>query len=129
MQHDLQAMMQDLVGIVRRQDELERALDGLDGLRTRAARVRVDGHRQYNPGWHTALALRNMLVVSRPSRVRRSRGARAVARTSATTIPARTRRSASSTSSSAAERGAMEVVARPIPELPAELARIIAENA
>src|SRR5688572_25703252 len=51
-QHDLQVMMQDLVGIVRREDEMLRALDGLRGLRERASRVAVSGNREYNPGWH-----------------------------------------------------------------------------
>jgi succinate dehydrogenase / fumarate reductase flavoprotein subunit len=63
-QHDLQVMMQDLVGIVRNQADMERALDGLEPLRRRAERVRVSGHREFNPGWHTALDLPSMLVVS-----------------------------------------------------------------
>ncbi|MCE0523291.1 MAG: fumarate reductase/succinate dehydrogenase flavoprotein subunit [Methylacidiphilales bacterium] len=63
-QHDLQNMMQELVGIVRRQDEIERALEGLRQLRERAARAAVHGHREYNPGWHTALDLKHLLTVS-----------------------------------------------------------------
>jgi succinate dehydrogenase flavoprotein subunit len=63
-QHELQVMMQDLVGIVRTGAEMERALDALAGLRERAARVRVGGNREYNPGWHTALDLPNLLTVS-----------------------------------------------------------------
>ncbi|HEU4754831.1 MAG TPA: fumarate reductase/succinate dehydrogenase flavoprotein subunit [Armatimonadota bacterium] len=63
-QHDLQDMMQDLVGIVRREDEMLRALDGLRDLWQRAGSVRVEGNREYNPGWHTALDLRNLLTVS-----------------------------------------------------------------
>ena len=63
-QHELQVMMQDLVGIVRRGPEMERALEGLGGLRERAGRVRVAGNREYNPGWHTALDLPNLLTVS-----------------------------------------------------------------
>ena len=63
-QHDLQAMMQDLVGIVRREDEMQRALTGLQSLRQRAAKAGVTGNREYNPGWHTALDLRNLLNVS-----------------------------------------------------------------
>ena len=62
--HDLQDLMQDLVGIVRSESELVGALEGIGRLRERAQRVRVDGNRQYNPGWHTALALRNLLTVS-----------------------------------------------------------------
>jgi succinate dehydrogenase / fumarate reductase flavoprotein subunit len=63
-QHDLQSMMQDLVGIVRTQDEMQRALDGLGKLKERARKVRVEGNREYNPGWHTALDLENLLTVS-----------------------------------------------------------------
>jgi succinate dehydrogenase / fumarate reductase flavoprotein subunit len=63
-QHDLQEMMQDLVGIVRREDEMLRALDGLKNLGARAARAGAPGNREYNPGWHTALDLRNLLTVS-----------------------------------------------------------------
>jgi succinate dehydrogenase / fumarate reductase flavoprotein subunit len=63
-QHELQAMMQDLVGIVRTGPEMERALEGLDRLKARAQRVGVPGNREYNPGWHTALDLANLLTVS-----------------------------------------------------------------
>jgi len=64
-QHALQELMQDLVGIVRREDEMTRALEMLDVLGARAAEVAVPGNREYNPGWHTALDLENLLTVSR----------------------------------------------------------------
>ena len=63
-QHDLQEMMQDLVGIVRREEEMKRALTGLQTLWQRAAKAGVTGNREYNPGWHTVLDLRNLLTVS-----------------------------------------------------------------
>jgi succinate dehydrogenase / fumarate reductase flavoprotein subunit len=63
-QQDLQEMMQDLVGIVRQEDQMKRALVGLQSLRERAKHVRVPGNREYNPGWHTALDLDNLLTVS-----------------------------------------------------------------
>ncbi|MGH8047618.1 MAG: fumarate reductase/succinate dehydrogenase flavoprotein subunit [Chthoniobacterales bacterium] len=63
-QHDLQNMMQALVGIVRREDEMTQALDGLGKLWNRAAQTGVHGHREYNPGWHTALDLKHLLTVS-----------------------------------------------------------------
>jgi succinate dehydrogenase / fumarate reductase, flavoprotein subunit len=63
-QHDLQEMMQSLVGIVRREDEMIRALDGLHQLWERAQSVAVYGHREYNPGWHTAIDLKHLLTVS-----------------------------------------------------------------
>ena len=57
-------MMQELVGIVRTAPEMERALDGIARLKERAARVGVAGNREYNPGWHTALDLDNLLTIS-----------------------------------------------------------------
>src|SRR3954471_4185812 len=63
-EHDLQAMMQDLVGIVRKEGEIRRALDSLKILRDRARKVSVTGNREYNPGWHTALDLQNLMTVS-----------------------------------------------------------------
>lgn len=63
-QYDLQEMMQELVGIVRTEEELERAREYLEIMEKRAAHVRVVGNREYNPGWHTALDLKNLLTVS-----------------------------------------------------------------
>ncbi|MFG2511839.1 fumarate reductase/succinate dehydrogenase flavoprotein subunit [Streptomyces sp. NPDC048584] len=61
---ELQQTMNDLVGIIRREHEMEQALAKLAELRVRARRAGVEGHRQFNPGWHLALDLRNMLLVS-----------------------------------------------------------------
>ncbi|MZD09272.1 fumarate reductase/succinate dehydrogenase flavoprotein subunit [Streptomyces sp. SID5785] len=61
---ELQQTMNDLVGIIRREGEMEQALHRLGDLRARARRAGVEGHRQFNPGWHLALDLRNMLLVS-----------------------------------------------------------------
>ncbi|MFI9719046.1 fumarate reductase/succinate dehydrogenase flavoprotein subunit [Streptomyces sp. NPDC052396] len=61
---ELQQSMNDLVGIIRKAPEMEEALRRLAGLRARARRAGVEGHRQFNPGWHLALDLRNMLLVS-----------------------------------------------------------------
>ncbi|MGI8480670.1 MAG: fumarate reductase/succinate dehydrogenase flavoprotein subunit [Chthoniobacterales bacterium] len=63
-QHDLQEMMQDNVGIVRREDEMQQAVDAIGKLWERAKRVGVPGNREFNPGWHTALDLKNLLTVS-----------------------------------------------------------------
>jgi succinate dehydrogenase flavoprotein subunit len=63
-QVDLQECMQTMVGIIRTADELTKAFDELAVLRERAGRVRVEGHRQYNPGWHLALDLDPLLAVS-----------------------------------------------------------------
>ncbi|GAA0651685.1 fumarate reductase/succinate dehydrogenase flavoprotein subunit [Streptomyces thermocarboxydovorans] len=61
---ELQQTMNDLVGIIRREHEMRQALEKLAELRVRARRAGVEGHRQFNPGWHLALDLRNMLLVS-----------------------------------------------------------------
>ncbi|MGW3745021.1 fumarate reductase/succinate dehydrogenase flavoprotein subunit [Streptomyces sp. NPDC005146] len=61
---ELQQTMNDLVGIIRRAPEMEQALEKLAALRVRAHRAGVEGHRQFNPGWHLSLDLRNMLLVS-----------------------------------------------------------------
>jgi len=61
---DLQETMQELVGIIRTESELRRAVDELGVLKERAAKVKVEGHRQYNPGWHLALDLESLLNVA-----------------------------------------------------------------
>ena len=63
-QQDLQQAMNDLVGIIRTGPELARSLEEIAALKARAQHLAVEGHRQYNPGWHLALDLRSMLVVS-----------------------------------------------------------------
>ena len=60
---ELQSVMNDLVGLIRRESELKTALVDLEKLRAREANVSAPGGRAYNPGWHLALDLRNMLVV------------------------------------------------------------------
>jgi succinate dehydrogenase / fumarate reductase flavoprotein subunit len=129
-QRDLQEMMQDKVGIVRTQGDLEAALEGIMELRARAARARVDGHREYNPGWHTALDLKNLLTVSeaiaRSALVRKeSRGGHfredfpSKNDEAFGKINVAVRRS---------DDGQMEVLTVPIPEMPDELKRVIEEN-
>ncbi|RNL80313.1 fumarate reductase/succinate dehydrogenase flavoprotein subunit [Nocardioides marmorisolisilvae] len=63
-QTDLQQSMNDLVGIIRDGSELEQSLVAIEGFKERAKTMKVEGHRQYNPGWHLAIDLRNMLIVS-----------------------------------------------------------------
>jgi succinate dehydrogenase / fumarate reductase flavoprotein subunit len=63
-QQELQDCMQELVGIIRTEGELKSALERIAALKERAAKVGVEGHRQYNPGWHLALDLRSLLTVS-----------------------------------------------------------------
>jgi succinate dehydrogenase / fumarate reductase flavoprotein subunit len=63
-QHELQGTMQDLVGIVRTEDEMLLAIEHIGKLKARAANVGVVGHREFNPGWHTAIDLGNLMTVS-----------------------------------------------------------------
>jgi len=63
-QYKLQETMQDLVGIVRVQEEMLQALNKIQEFKTQADRAGVPGHREYNSGWHTALDLQNLIVVS-----------------------------------------------------------------
>jgi succinate dehydrogenase / fumarate reductase flavoprotein subunit len=64
LQLDLQDTMNSLVGIIRKEEEITEALDKLTELRERYKRVRIDGGRVFNPGWHLAIDLRNMMLVS-----------------------------------------------------------------
>ncbi len=63
-QHDLQDSMQALVGIVRSEAEMTRGLEAVLAFQKRARNVKVEGHREFNPGWHTALDLKNLMIVS-----------------------------------------------------------------
>jgi len=63
-QHNLQETMQNLVGIVRIESEMQQALQEIDQLRARAERAGIAGNREYNNGWHTSIDIQNMIVVS-----------------------------------------------------------------
>jgi succinate dehydrogenase / fumarate reductase flavoprotein subunit len=63
-QRDLQEAMQHLVGIVRNETEMREALERIGKFKSRAEEAAVTGNREYNPGWHTALDLKNLLTVS-----------------------------------------------------------------
>jgi succinate dehydrogenase / fumarate reductase flavoprotein subunit len=127
-QHDLQEMMQDLVGIARREDEMRRALEGIARLRDRAGRVCVHGNREYNAGWHTALDLSSLLpvseVVTRAALERQeSRGAHF--REDRPGKDAEFGRINIVVEKS--PEGEVRITRRPIPEMPAELREIIQE--
>jgi succinate dehydrogenase / fumarate reductase flavoprotein subunit len=64
LQYELQDTMHNLVGIIRTRSELEEAIERIGQLRERAGHVSVEGHRQFNPGWHLALDLESLLTVS-----------------------------------------------------------------
>jgi succinate dehydrogenase / fumarate reductase flavoprotein subunit len=128
-QQDLQGMMQDLVGIVRIKDEMQRARAGLQELRARAARAGVTGHREYNTGWHTAQDLHNLLAVSEAitlSAIERkeSRGGHFRA-----DYPEKSGEFGSvNIVVKRGPDGAMQVSRVPIPPMPAELKQVIEEN-
>ena len=127
-QHDLQSLMQDNVGIVRREDEMKSALEGLAQLQARAARVGVEGHREYNPGWHTAIDLRNLLTVSEA--IARSALDRRESRGGHFRDDYPAKDKAYGTFNTVIRRGAdgeMQLERRPIPPMPPELQQIIAE--
>jgi succinate dehydrogenase / fumarate reductase flavoprotein subunit len=127
-QSDLQNFMQDLVGIVRREDEMRQALDKLQALKARAARVAVTGNREYNPGWHTAIDLKNLLVVSEA--VTRSALTRKESRGAHFRDDFPEKSAAEAKVSTVIRRGAdgtMQVAREPVPPMPAELAAIIEE--
>src|SRR5438874_272270 len=125
-QHELQEMMQELVGIVRREEEMRRALEELAKLRERASRVRVDGNRAYNPGWHTALDLSALLTVSEA--VARSALERRESRGAHFRDDLPKPDSAFGKLNVVVKKGSggeMRVERRPIPEMPTELKQII----
>jgi len=128
-QRDLQEVMQQNVGIVRDEGEMRSALDHLKTFWERAARVGVIGNRDFNPGWHTALDLKNLLTVSeaitRAALERKeSRGAQFREE-----YPEKDERfSKVNTLIRKGEDGGMEVLLEPLPEMPDYLKQIIEEN-
>jgi succinate dehydrogenase / fumarate reductase flavoprotein subunit len=127
-QQDLQECMQDLVGIIRTDDELAKALEELAVLRERATRVHVEGHRQYNPGWHLALDLDPLLAVSECITT--------AARERTESRGAQTREDYPNTDPELAtvnivvrERdGELSLAREPLPEIPAELDALLKEG-
>jgi len=128
-QSALQDMMQSLVGIVRTETEMQKALAELKALRARAAQASVTGHREYNPGWHTALDLRHLLTVSE-----------AITRSAIERKESRGGHFRDDYPEKAAEFGTFNIVTRkapdgsmevrrvPLPPMPAELKQIIEDQ-
>jgi len=127
-QQKLQETMQDLVGIVRTEGEMKQALAEIERLRERASRVAVEGNREYNNGWHTALDLPNLLTVSE-----------AITRAALEREESRGAHFREDRPSKSAEfgkfnivirkgsTGQMQVARQPIPEMPPELKQTIEE--
>ena len=127
-QKDLQDTMQDLVGIVRNESEMREALGKIDDFKKRAEKAAVSGNREYNPGWHTALDLKNLLTVSeaitRAALERKeSRGAQFRG-----DYPDKDEQFAKvNTMISKTEDGSMQIRLEPLPEMPDHLKQIIEE--
>jgi succinate dehydrogenase / fumarate reductase flavoprotein subunit len=129
-QQDLQGMMQDLVGIVRDEREMQEALRHLDSLKQRTRNAGVTGHREYNTGWHTAQDLGNLLVVSEA--ITRSALERKESRGGHFRHDYPEKDKAFATFNVAVRRGAdgtMRVMRDPIAPMPAELQQVIQDNA
>jgi succinate dehydrogenase flavoprotein subunit len=124
-QSDLETCMQDLVGIIRAEHELLRALDGIAALKQRALHVHVEGNRQFNPGWHLALALDSMLGVSEA--ITRSALARKESRGGHTRsdYPDTDARFAKLNLVTRRAEGGVGIVEEPLPELPDELKSLL----
>ena len=128
-QHELQDSMQRLVGIVRLEGEMQEALGVLDALKRRAASAASQGHREYNPGWHTALDLKHLLTVSE-----------AITRCALERKESRGGHFREDYPEKAAEFGRINIAVRrgadgsmelrriPIPEMPEELRQVIEEQ-
>jgi succinate dehydrogenase / fumarate reductase flavoprotein subunit len=128
-QHELQGMMQDLVGIVRLEDEMQRALSGLEALKKRAEQVGVTGHREFNTGWHAAQDLGNLLMVSES--IARSAIERKESRGGHFRQDYPEKDPAYATFNIVVKHGPggeMQVSRAPIAPLPAELKQVIEEN-
>jgi len=129
-QQELQSLMQDKVGIVRRESEMREALLGIESLTRRAEEVGVTGNRDYNPGWHTAVDLGSMLTV-----------AAAITRSALMREESRGGHFRDDHPAKVAEYGTFNIVCRkgddgrpavsrlPIPEMRPDLKRIVEENA
>ena len=125
-QQDLQKMMQDQVGIVRNEHDMQAAVEAIGRLRERAERVAVGGNREYNPGWHTALDLQNLLTYSEA--IARSALARKESRGAHTRLDYPDKDEKLGKLNVVIRKnsdGDLEVSSEPIPEIPEGLQRII----
>jgi succinate dehydrogenase / fumarate reductase flavoprotein subunit len=129
LQQELQVMMQDLVGIVRKGPEMQRSLEGIERLKRQAETVGATGNREYNPGWHTALDLPNLLAVSEA--IARAAIERKESRGGHFRDDYPDKDPAFGNFNIVIRKGAdgrMQLSREPIPPLPPELARVIEEQ-
>jgi succinate dehydrogenase / fumarate reductase flavoprotein subunit len=128
-QQDLQDTMQALVGIVRTESEMQEAINRIASFNERAARVGIEGHREYNSGWHTCIDLRNLLDVS--EMIARSAIERKESRGGHFREDYPDKQAEFGTFNFSTQRnadGTMKVSRVPLPEMPAELKQIIEEQ-
>ena len=127
--HDLQEIMQSLVGIFRVEEDLQRAMGELEKLKQRAAKVRVEGSRMFNPGWHLARDLKNMLTVAEA--VTRSAIARKESRGAHSRIDYAGLDATWGKQNNIIQRDgdAMRLRQSPLPEAPEELKQVLEEKA
>ena len=127
-QYALQEMMQDLVGIVRQEQEMLQALEQIQELKTRGERAGVGGNREYNNGWHTAIDLRNLFTVAEAitkSALERKESRGAHFRDD---YPAKDEQYGQfNITVRKGKEGQMELTREPIPAMPAELKQVIQE--
>ena len=125
---DLQDFMQSLVGIFRTEEDLQKALGELEKLKPRLQRMRADGSRMFNPGWHLTRDLRSMVLVSEA--VTRSALARRESRGAHSRIdyPNYDDTWAKQNNIISKRGGQMTLEQRPVNEMPAELKELLAEN-
>ncbi|MBB3083972.1 fumarate reductase/succinate dehydrogenase flavoprotein subunit [Geodermatophilus sabuli] len=129
-QQDLQQTMHDLVGIIRTAPEMEQALERIAALKERVANLSVEGHRQYNPGWHLALDLPHMLRVSEciaRAALERQESRGGHTRDDHPTPDAEWART--NLVCSLAPDGSVALTRQPLPQMPPELAEIFEESA
>ena len=127
-QAELQETMQDLVRIIRTESELRHALRKIDGLKDRAKKVRVEGGRTYNPGWHTALDLRSLLTVAECVTLaaierKESRGGH-----TRDDYPKTEAEWGKENVVVRQKNGTIQIAREPLPEMPAELRRLFEEK-
>jgi succinate dehydrogenase / fumarate reductase flavoprotein subunit len=125
---DLQECMQNYVGIIRAEPELRKALEEIERLKERASKVTVEGNRQYNPGWHLALDLHNMLAVSKACALsaierKESRGGHTRA-----DYPKADAKFAKINIVIRKKNGDLALAQEPLPEMPEDLKKIVEEQ-
>ena len=125
---ELQDALQKLVGIFRNEADLKEALAEIGRFRERAARVRVEGSRMFNPGWHLARDLQSMLTVAEA--VTRSAIARKESRGAHSRIdfPNYDPEWAKKNNVIVRDASGMTLRQRPVPEVPEDLKQFLAED-